>query len=157
MSVKLIALGNVLMKDDAIGIEVAKEIEDMLKEYNIEVIYGETDISYCLTQIDKNDIIFVVDAASYGVNPGDITVIPIHGFSSNGIKHTQHNYNLLDLLKLYYPDIKGEIFAVKINEVEFHYGLSLILQKKLKTISKEVFYRIQNDIANLIKIMERKI
>lgn len=145
-NIKVIALGNVLMKDDAIGIEVAKEIEEKLLEKGIQVIYGETDVQYSISSIQRDDYIFILDAAYYGKKPGEITCLPLNTFISKKKGYSQHNYSFLDLLKLYYPNVKGEIYAIEVIEVEFGFELSSVLQEKLEAISKEILDRIEKSM-----------
>jgi hydrogenase maturation protease len=146
-NIKVIAIGNVLMKDDGIGIEVAKVVEEKLLEKNIEVIYAETDIQYGISNIQEDDLIFVLDAAHYGKNPGEITRLPLNDFSNNKKGYSQHNYSFLDLLKLYYPSVKGEIYGIEVKEVEFGFGLSSALHEKLEVISKEILEEIEKFIV----------
>lgn len=146
MSVKVIAIGNVLMKDDGVGIETTKLIEDKLLERGIEVIYGETDFEYCISKIGKEDILYILDAASYGKNPGEITVMPLNSYKANKNGYTQHNYSFLDLLKFHYPNIKGEILTIEANEIELGFGLSSKLEEKLIDISKEILYNIEKGL-----------
>lgn len=143
MSIKLIAIGNILMKDDAIGIEVAKKLEEKLTEMDIEVIYGETDFQYCFSKILEDDFIFILDAAYLGKKIGEVTIMPIDSFVSNKNKHTQHNNSFLDLIKLYYKNIQGMIITIEIKEVELNFGLSAVLQEKLKDISEEVLAKME--------------
>lgn len=148
-NVKLIAMGNVLMKDDGIGIEVVKNIEDKLLEKDIKVIYGETDVQYSISSIKEDDYIFIIDSAYYGKEPGAITRLQLDNFISKKKGYSQHSYSLLDLLKLYYPSAKGEIYGIEVGEVEFDFGLSSVLQEKLEIISKAVLdgiekYMVQN-------------
>lgn len=147
MNKKVIAMGNTLMKDDAIGIEVAKEIEAKLLEQGIEVIYGETDVQYSMSNIQEDDYIFILDAACYGKSPGEITSLPLNTFVSNKKGYCGHNYSVLDLLKLYYPNVKGKIYAIEIKEVEFGLGLSSVLQDKLKVISEDILGKIHKAVG----------
>ena len=146
MSVKVIAIGNILMKDDAIAIEVAKDIEGELLEKGIEIIYGETDFEYCISMTREEDYIFILDAAHFGKKPGEVTFLPLNKFSSTKVGYTQHSYSFLDLLKLFYPHIQGEICAIEIDEVEFEFGLSPLLQEKLKGISEKILSKIESVI-----------
>jgi hydrogenase maturation protease len=146
-NIKVIAMGNVLMKDDAIGIEVAKDIEEKLLEKGIEVVYAETDVQYGISNVQEDDYIFILDAAYYGRDPGEITCLPLSGFVSKKKRYSQHNYSFLDLLKLYYTNVKGEIFAIEVKDVEFGFGLSYVLQEKLKAISKEILEQIEKYIV----------
>ena len=147
MNKKVIAMGNTLMKDDAIGIEVAKEIEAKLLEQGIEVIYGETDVQYSMSNIQEDDYIFILDAACYGKSPGEITSLPLNTFVSNKKGYCGHNYSVLDLLRLYYPNVKGKIYAIEIKEVEFGLGLSSVLQDKLKVISEDILGKIHKAVG----------
>jgi hydrogenase maturation protease len=150
MNVKLIAMGNVLMRDDGIGIFIAKAMEETLKEKGIEVIYGETDFGYCISKVKEQDKLVILDAANYGKTPGDITKLPLNNSFSDKNSHTQHSYNLLDILKLYYPDLEGDILAIEIKEITFGFGLTQELSKKKKDIIREVF-----DHLDLLQEKER--
>ncbi len=136
---KLIAVGNVLMKDDGIGIFIAKAMENELTEKGIEVIYGETDFGYCISKVNDCDTIIILDAASYGRNPGDISIIPLNSYTESRNGYTQHSYNLLDILKLYYPNLEGDILAIEVKEITFGFGLTPELQQKKKDIIREIF------------------
>lgn len=154
-NIKVIAMGNILMKDDAIGIEVAKKIEERLFERGIEVIYAETDVQYGISNVQEDHHILVLDAAHCGKKPGEITCLSLNDSISQKKGCSQHNYSFLDLLKLYYPSTKGEIYAIEVKEVEFGFGLSSILQEKLEVISKEILKRIEKYIIKN-KAYERK-
>lgn len=135
---KLIAMGNVLMKDDGIGIFIAKAMEEELKVKGVEVIYGETDFGYCISMVNDFDTVIILDAASYGKSPGEISIIPLNQYNQGYNGYTQHSYNLLDILKLYYPNLEGDILAIEAKEITFGFGLTQELQKKKKDIIKEV-------------------
>ncbi|WP_315072106.1 hydrogenase maturation protease [uncultured Clostridium sp.] len=154
-NIKVIAMGNILMKDDAIGIEVAKVIEERLLERGIEVIYVETDVQYGISNVQEDDYILVLDSACYGKEPGEITCFPLSAYVSKKKGYSQHNYSFLDLLKLYYPSTKGDVYAIEVKEVEFGFGLSSALQEKLEAISKEILKRIEKYIIKN-KVYERK-
>lgn len=151
MRVKLIAIGNVLMKDDGIGIEAAGQIEKKLVERGIEVIYGETDFQYCFSKIEEGDLIFILDAGCYGKHPGEITVIGLDDITCKKKNYSQHSYSLLDLLELYYPNTQGVVIAIEISEVEFDFGLSAVLKNKLKDISKDILNIIDETLYNILK------
>lgn len=138
MNLKLIAMGNVLMKDDGIGIFIARAMEEELKEKGVEVIYGETDFGYCISKVNDSDNVIILDAASCGKSPGELSIIPLNNYAPGRKGYTQHSYNLLDILKLYYPNLEGDILAVEVKEITFGFGLTQELQKKKKDIIKEI-------------------
>lgn len=138
MKVKVIALGNVLMKDDGIGIEVAKVLERKLLELGIEVIYGETDVGYCISKVNEKDFIFILDASCYGKNPGELSIFPINQFVSVKKGYTQHSYSFIDMIRLYVPTLQGRILAIETKEITLLFGLSQELKDNLNLISKKV-------------------
>lgn len=148
-NIKVIAIGNVLMKDDAIGIEVIKEIEEKLLEKNIEVIYGETNIHHCISVVKEDDYIIILDAACFEKNPGEITFLPLNKFISKKKGYSQHSYSFLDLIRIYYPNIQGEIYGIEVKEVEFGFGLSSVLQPQLNIISKKILSKINKSIKKI--------
>ena len=143
-------MGNILMKDDGIGIEIAKEIEETLIQKGIEVIYGETDSGYCISRIRANDFLLILDGASLGEIPGTVTVLPLNKFGPNKREYTQHSYSFLDLLKIYFPNVDGKIFAIQIKEITYDFGISDLLQQKIKEISEDIIAKIE------IILQERK-
>lgn len=149
MSVKLIAIGNLLMKDDGIAIEVTKGLEQKLMLIGIEVIYGETNIGYCISKVKPHDYIIVLDAAHYGKLPGEITVLPLQDFVTNSKGYTQHSFTFIDVLKLYYPSINGVVIGIEVKEVDFDIGLSNVLYEKLGYISDCIFTKIEDILIGI--------
>ncbi|MDW8803106.1 hydrogenase maturation protease [Clostridium sp. A1-XYC3] len=138
MSIKVIAIGNTLMEDDGIAIAVIENIRAGLEEKNVEVIVGETDFNYCISMINDEDLLLIIDAASYGGTAGEINTYDIGRYNSFKKGYTQHSYHLIDLLHLYFTNLKGFVIGIQINSVSFKLGLSKVLESKLKNVSIEV-------------------
>lgn len=137
MNTKIIAIGNTLMKDDGIGIVVAKKIKDELEKINLEVIIGETDFNYCISKISKEDLVIIIDAACYNNNPGEVKIYTLSDYNSSKKGYTQHSLGLLELLKLYFPQVKGYIIGIEVGSVDFELGISNTLKNRLEDISKK--------------------
>jgi hydrogenase maturation protease len=119
-------------------------MEKELRSNDIEVIFGETDVSYSISSVNDGDYLIILDAAGYGNPPGYVTSLPLSGFNSIYKDYSQHSFNFLDLLKLYHPEMKGIIFAIEISEIKFHYGLSLALADKVSSIAQNILNQINN-------------
>lgn len=143
MKTKLIALGNILMKDDGVAIRIAERLKAELEELGVEVIYGETDAEYCLSVLQEQDRIILLDASCFGKTAGEITVISLKEGRRLNLNHNQHDINLIDLLALYFPESEGIIIAIEAGEVGLGTELSLQLQNKLQEITKEVLATIR--------------
>lgn len=142
MKTKVIAIGNILMKDDGIGIRVAEGIRERLEKCGIEVIIGETDFDYCASKIDEGDFLYIIDAAYSGKMPGEITVLPIEDYRCEVNPYTQHGFSILNLLFLYYKEIRGYVIGIEINEIGYDLNLSDELKIRLDVISEKVIQQI---------------
>ncbi|WP_434303207.1 hydrogenase maturation protease [Clostridium botulinum] len=143
-------MGNVLMGDDGIAIEIAKNIQEFLKENNIEVIIGETDFEYCLSSIEGDDFLFILDAGYYGKKVGDITILPLDTYISHKKGYTQHSYSFIDLVKLYYKETKGYILAIEVSNIDYTLEISKELKANMNKISNEVISIIRKKIKYLV-------
>lgn len=149
MKIKVIAVGNTLMEDDGIAIVVLEKLKEKFIERNIEVIIGETDFQYCISSIQDGNFIFFIDAVYYGKKPGEITVIPLEKYQYKKKYYTQHSYSVVDLIKLYFKDVKGYIIGIEIGEISFSYGLSSTLENNIAIISENVLKEIDSRIKEL--------
>lgn len=141
MKFKVIAIGSTLMEDDGVGIEVLKEIKGELSKRNIETVIGETDFEYCISRIEEGDFVFFVDAVYYGKEPGAITVKELSEYKHRKY-YMQHDINIVDLLKVYFKNVRGYVIGIEIEHVGIKYGLSDYLNKRLHTISQKVLKEI---------------
>lgn len=142
MKAKVIALGNILMEDDGIGIRVLENIKEELADKNVESIIGETDVEYCISQVEDGDFIFIIDASYNGKVPGMITVARLQDYKCKKKYYTQHSYSFIDLIEVYYKFLTGFIIEIEAASISFKLGLSNNLQHKLNVISKDVLKNI---------------
>lgn len=135
MSVKVIAIGNCLMGNDGIGFRILESIDNCLKAHGIETFNGETDAEYCLSIINDNDFIFVLDAAILGGKPGEITIRSFDEYVFKANSYSQHLFSLLDLMHIYHKAVKGYVIGVEVENVNFSLDLSRNLEVLLNDIS----------------------
>jgi len=145
MRKKLIALGNILMKDDGIAIVLAEKLRSELEQLGIEVIRGETDIGFCISVINEEDVLILLDAGFFGRTPGDLILIPISEYVREAGSGYPHEIHLLDLLRIHFPEVTGMVIGIQAAEVEYGYGLSNELDSQLEEISgrlMDMLYRL---------------
>lgn len=147
MKIKVIAIGNILMEDDGVAITVVEKIKEELVKKNCEVIIGETDLGYCISSIEDRDFVFFVDAVYLDKKPGEITVIPMDKYQYKKKYYTQHSYNVVDLIKLYFKEVKGYIIGIEIGEISFKLELSSKLERNIDMISENVLKEITSKIG----------
>lgn len=135
-TIKVIALGNLLMKDDAIALEVSKKLKPFLDSVNIPLIIAETDVNYALSSINESDFLFIIDAAFIDIPIGEIYCYSLSSLhqKNNSFLFT-HDESLLYMLPLYFKNIDGFFIVVSVEDVSFELGLSEELEKNIdKTI-----------------------
>lgn len=150
MRIKCIALGNRIMGDDSIAIRVLEEISSILEGENIDIVFGETDIDYALNEIEDGDFLFILDSTYFNIEPGTVTFTPIEEFNTNqGEVYSQHQPNLINLLKAYEKSVSGFIIGVEVQEIDFSLELSHILKRELSMICVEVSEFIKNTLRGI--------
>lgn len=147
MGIKLVALGNVLMMDEGIAVALAKELERKLIESHIEVVYGETDVPYCISMVKEDDYIIILDASRLGKSPGTITKLSLDEYNTCHPSGFQHSFSFVDMLKIYYPKLKGFILAVEAADIKPWYDLSPILNEKKNEIAPKIMEEIRNETS----------
>lgn len=139
MAVKLIAIGNKIMGDDAIGIKVAEEISAKLIKENIVLIFGETDSEYALSNIQDGDLLFIVDSTYLELVAGTVTFTSINDLLLANNFTSQHQQSLIHLIKLYGINIKGFVIGIEVEKIDFSTELSKSLKSKFYHICDEVY------------------
>lgn len=139
MAVKCVAIGNRIMGDDAIGINVAEELSAKLIKEEIEIIFGETDFEYALSRIEDGDLLFIIDSTYFERMPGTITFTSLDDLSLRYNLTSQHQPSLIHLIKLYRKNIKGVVIGIEVDKIEFSTELSENFKLKLNQICQEVY------------------
>lgn len=154
MKTKLIALGNVLMGDDGIAINVANSLINKLKEREIEVIIGETDFDYCLDNINMNDSILILDAVNFGKKPGELTLKTMYSLiQGNYDIFSQHNLSIIKFLEILDKSVEIFFIGIEVNDVNFRLGISDVLKEKYNSICEHTLEIIDQLIGLNIKII----
>lgn len=141
MSIKLFAIGNRIMGDDAVAIHIAQKLEDSLKDLGVDIIIGETDFQYCLSKIEENDYIIIVDSTYFEINPGSVTVNSLKDIgrlNCNNSLFSQHSYSLIGMIQFFYKYIDGIVIGIEGSQFDFSLTLSKVLEDGLEDISNKV-------------------
>jgi hydrogenase maturation protease len=144
----VLGIGNVLMMDDGIGIYLIEELSRQNNDPNISFLIGESDIDYCIEQIMDADFVIIVDAAVSGKGPGCLTVYHLSDLHEHReLDISSHNFHLFNLLYLQRESIKGYLIGVEPYEIQFHIGLSKLLNEKWDSILQDVSKKIETLIG----------
>lgn len=146
--IKVIAIGNRLMKDDGIAIMVLENIRRQLESMGIEVIIGETDFEACFHQLSEDDFIIIVDAVYKDLPAGRIHIDNLQNAVTNcGKPDVQHDASIFDLMRLYRKALKGYLIGIEIAEIGIGYGVSEPLKKEFSGIC----FKVERIINKMVK------
>lgn len=134
----VLGIGNRLMTDDGIGVYVTEELRRGNTNPHIRYIIGETDIYFCLSQMEEALPVVIVDAAYLGKEPGSVSTIPLElGFKNSANPISVHDSHLLCELGSAGRKIEGILISIEPYEVNYGPSLSSVIKLKFTDICKE--------------------
>jgi len=147
MAVKCIAIGNIIMGDDGIGIKIAEVLSPLLVQEHIELIFGETDNDYALSKIENGDMLYIIDSTFFDIDPGTITFTPIgEVMGQHHEVYSQHQPSLIYMLKTYGKSVEGYLIGIEVEKIDFSLELSDTLKTRYLSICEEVYLFINHTI-----------
>lgn len=137
--VVVLGVGSRLMGDDGIGVYV---VEALGKENNLESIrfvIGETDVEYCLREMENADFVIIVDATSMGTIPCSVNLVPLPDILKEiSISSSVHDLDLLQAMKQRRCEKNGVLITIKACIVDYALELSPEMKKEFVGIVDEV-------------------
>lgn len=145
----VLGIGNRLMMDDGMGIYLVEELMKQEGEFNIQYIVGESDVDYCIQQIENATSVIIIDAAMFDGQPGDITIYPLDNLEVfRLLDFSQHNLHLFQVLYQLKDRIQGYLIGIKPYEITFNIGLSKTIESRWNEIEQNV----KDSIKKLINL-----
>ncbi|MFC1892470.1 hydrogenase maturation protease [Chloroflexota bacterium] len=142
----VVGVGNLLLKDEGIGVHVAHALQEMRLPTDIEIIDGGTaaDLLTCLEPADKLIIIDAVEGrgetgAIYRFHPDDLS-------SDDGVSISLHEVGVMTSLKMMRltrnEPKETIIIGIQPKEIDWGTELSSELQEKVHEVVKVVLKEI---------------
>ena len=133
----VIGIGNRLMMDDGVGVYIVEELMKKSLNERIRYIVGETDTDYCLSHMNRDEYIVIIDAVNFGEKPGAIKVFSLNKINHN-LCHASHDVSLINSLRVFDKDINGILIAIEPEKIGYGYGIQGALKSKMPRIIKRV-------------------
>jgi len=150
-SILVLGIGNILMSDDGVGVEVIKILQ---KEpdipQNVLLIDGGTQGLDLMPYFENIDKVILIDAiVSKDKKAGDLVVIEHKDIITTlGQKMSVHEIGIVDLLvslSLIDKEPKElKLIGLTPQSVEFAYGLSQVVQKNIPTLIEAIKSQIKS-------------
>ena len=140
----VLGVGNLLLKDEGVGVHVVERLREMELPEDVEVKDGGTGGFHLLDDVEGREKVIVVDAVKAGMTPGTL-----YRFDAKDIEVTRkisislHDINLADMLSL--ADMLGkkpDTVVIGVEPKDMGAGLEL---------SPEIEARIPEIIGLVIK------
>lgn len=147
----IIGIGNVLMKDEGIGIHAIHKLveKNFILSPEIEIIDGGTMGLGILEYMKDKNMIIIIDAVDFKQAPGTI-----YKFNFNSIKnykkhpeYSMHQIDILDTINIlhtlynHFPDII--VIGMQPFDISFGLQLSEVAQNKLDELLELVIHELQ--------------
>lgn len=125
MSQAIIGIGNILQKDDGIGVWV---VQELMKENieDVEIIDGGTAVYDLVNTFMEFDHLIIVDSLKAGHEPGTIYRLTANELNFREGKSSLHEIHFLDVLKMIQKlGHNPEVTVIGIEPEEICYDMSL--------------------------------
>ena len=101
--ITIVGMGNLLLKDEGVGVHVARALQKMNLPHGVEVIDGGTSPEIS-SYIESTGKLVVIDAMETGGMPGSVYRILIDDLTTEVAGLTSiHEINLISILKMSLP------------------------------------------------------
>ena len=140
----ILGIGNLLLKDEGVGIQLIQILEKETLPPGVELVDGGTSTLDILPLLRGADKIIVIDAMKAGGEPGSIyRCRPSDLIPSEEAPMSLHHIDFLQALKMNKMlgnDLEPRtiIFGVEPGEIEWEIGLTPALKEKIPTLKKLV-------------------
>jgi hydrogenase maturation protease len=153
----IIGIGNVLQKDDGLGVYTATYLE---KNYTfspkVKIIDGGTQGIHLLNILEENDHIVILDSLGLEDTPASIYAIPapeISGYGlNNGGAHEIGIIQCMDMMELQGKEVPtAMVIGMVPEEVTFEFALSQTLQEAFEGYISVVIQYLQKQGISVSK------
>ena len=147
--VLILGVGNLLLKDEGVGIHVAHQLMEMDLPPHVEVLDGGTSGFDLLEDIEGREKVIVVDAVRVGQPPGTL-----YRFTREDIEErpkqrlSMHDIDMTDLLRL------GDLLGVEKPAEVVVIGVEV---KDMETASMDLSREVKAQIPKVIELVMKEL
>lgn len=142
----ILGIGNILLRDDGVGVHIVKKLQDEKLPTSIEIIDVGTSTLDTLTYFLEYENVIAIDSLKAGFEPGTIYKIKPEDIKNYKKENLSiHDVQILDVVKIAnmynkYPNVT--IFGIEPKEITFDTEMTDCMKMKvphvIKLIKKEL-------------------
>lgn len=138
----IIGIGNILLRDDGVGVHVVKELEKENLPSTIELVDGGTSTLDTISYFTDYKKVIVVDSLKANYEPG--TIYKIKPEDINNYKKENlsiHDVQILDVVKMVnmlgsYPEVV--IYGIEPKEIRFDLEMTDTIRNAIPEVIKHI-------------------
>ncbi len=143
----VIGVGNLLMKDEGVGVHAIQSLQEMVLPPDVELIDGGTSPDL-IAYTRAGDKLIIIDAAKAGGEPGAVYHFRPEDISpEKRILHSAHEMGVIDALNLaaFTGNRPSDVVIIGVEPKEIDWGIELSpeLERKLPEIVNVVLREIK--------------
>jgi hydrogenase maturation protease len=146
---RIIGVGNLLLKDEGVGVQVAQELQKRTLPAGVEVCDGGVGGIGLLDYFREASKLLLIDAADMGLKPGAVMRFTPREVKDpgSGVKFSTHDLGLAEVLKLaqalgHCPEVV--IIGIQPQEISWGAELSPPIQASLPRVLEMVMREISS-------------
>ncbi|MCX7923880.1 MAG: HyaD/HybD family hydrogenase maturation endopeptidase [Clostridia bacterium] len=146
----ILGIGNILLRDDGVGVHVVKALENQNLPSTIELVDGGTSTLDTLSYFLDYKKIIVIDSLKAGYEPGTIYKINPEDIKSYKKENLSiHDVQILDVVKMAnmigsFPEVV--IFGIEPKEIRFDLEMTDLIKSKIPDVIRHVKKELSLDI-----------
>jgi len=148
--IMILGIGNLLCRDDGIGVRIAGEMQGMDKYSGIRIVDGGTSPDLFSLLDDNVYKLIIVDALRGSGRPGDIYRLDLHDENiADGPTTSLHGMGVLDSLKLMKQlgQQPPQVTVIGIEPADVSHGLEL--SPVIESMVPAIIGAVENEIGRL--------
>lgn len=140
--VVVIGIGNILQKDDGMGVHVIKQLEKEGLPSTIELVDGGTSTLNMLSYFTDYGKIIIIDCLKGGLEPGTIYKIKPEDIPKQQKENLSiHDVQILDVVKMAnrmgkFPHVT--IYGIEPQEIDFDLEMTDIMKSRIPEVIKHI-------------------
>lgn len=149
----VIGVGNLLLRDEGVGIHVIKELQKRELPPDVEVFDGGVGGLDLLPYFSQAEKVFLIDAAEMGLEPGAVVRLDPEQLnqSEKGVSFSAHEIGLAEVIELSRAlnndSLKIVIFGIQPKEISWGMELSAEVAAVIPQVIKAVFQEINSSLG----------
>lgn len=138
--VAILGIGNILLKDDGIGVHIVKKLEEEKLPSTIELVDGGTSTLDTLGYFLEYEKVIVIDSLKAGYEPGTIYKIKPEDIKNYKKENLSiHDVQILDVVKMakmFDKNPSVTIFGIEPKEINFDTEMTDCMKMKIPEVIK---------------------